>query len=442
MNLKWRLSSANALAVLVPVGFTVLVALACLFLYGQLSGSGGLWSNYQKMAEAHSVVLSSEKSILQAAPEAVEKAAFQQHLQDNLAGIGGEVVIVKNGEPLFSSRSFGKIAIAKLLEAGKAASAAGPAEAASAAGPVEAGGIDYEVRQVNLRFRDGSQGSVLLLTPFDQAVPALGAFLLLLGASFAVSFLAMNLWVSFRFSRSILSPLSHLRQTAAEISRGNLDCRIAEEGDEEIQALCRDLERMRIKLKDSVHTRMQYEDNRKMLISSISHDLQTPVTSIKGYVEGILDGVANTPAKQEKYLQTIHVKAEQIDQMIEDLLLYAKLDLHQVPFNFEKTDAEDYLRDCIEENEAELARRQIEITLQTDLAQRRELLLDRERMKRVLVNVLDNACKYMNKTPGKITFILRETPASTIVEVRDNGAGIPAQDLPRIFDRFFRSDLS
>ncbi|KLU59864.1 sensor protein kinase WalK [Peptococcaceae bacterium CEB3] len=432
MNLKWRLSLANTLAVLVPVGLTVLVALAYLFLYGQLSGLGGLWSDYQKMAEVHSVVLSSEKSILEATPGAVEKAAFQQRLRDDLAGIQGEVVIIKNGKLLFSSRSFSKIAIAKFLEEGKAS---------SAAGPVEAGGTDYVVREVDLRFKDGSQGYVLLLAPVTRSLPALGEFLFLLGASFVLSFLAMNFWVSVRFSRSILSPLSNLRQAAAEISRGNLDCQIAEEGDEEIRALCRDLERMRIKLKDSVHIQMQYEDNRKMLISSISHDLQTPVTSIKGYVEGILDGVANTPEKERKYLQTIHVKAEQIDQMIEDLLLYAKLDLHQVPFNFEKTDAEDYLRDCIEENEAELARRQIEITLRTDLPQRRELLLDRERMKRVLVNILDNACKYMNKTPGKITLILRETPAGTIVEVRDNGAGIPAQDLPRIFDRFFRSDL-
>jgi signal transduction histidine kinase len=141
----------------------------------------------------------------------------------------------------------------------------------------------------------------------------------------------------------IVSPLHNLQKAAAEISQGNLDHPIAEEGDKEIQALCRDLETMRLKLKDSVYTQLKYEDNRKMLVSSISHDLKTPVTTIKGYIEGILDGVANTPEKTARYLNTAYLKAGQIDQMIDDLLLYAKLDLNQLPFNFERIDISLYL---------------------------------------------------------------------------------------------------
>ena len=197
---------------------------------------------------------------------------------------------------------------------------------------------------------------------------------------------------------------------------------------------------MRIRLKDSVHTQLKYDDNRKMLISSISHDLKTPVTSIKGYVEGILDGIANTPEKKERYLKTIHSKARQLDKMIDDLLLYAKLDLNQIPYNFERIDMEEFLKDCIQENEPELERDNIRLEFQNELSQKYHILVDRERMKRVIMNIMENSRKYMNKEQGRIKFGLRETNNSLIIEISDNGEGIKDTDLPHIFDRFYRSD--
>jgi signal transduction histidine kinase len=179
-----------------------------------------------------------------------------------------------------------------------------------------------------------------------------------------------------------------------------------------------------------------------MLVSSISHDLKTPVTTIKGYIEGIQDGVANTPEKTDKYLKTIYQKALQVDQMIDDLLLYAKLDLNQIPFNFEKTDIQLYLDDCVAENEPELENKQIRLTFENLLSRSHTVNLDRDRMKRVIMNILDNSQKYMNKNPAEIRVILREANSSLIIEIRDNGSGVSEQDLPYIFDRFFRSDLS
>ena len=433
MNLKKRLILANASTVVIPMLITVLIALAFLFVFGKLLGNDISFENYQRLSQIKFELLNSETSILQRTPEVVEEENFQRHLQEQLAEINGELVIIKNERVIFSSLDFSKIDVAKFLEAGNTK---GRSE------PVVIGAVSYTVQLVGLKFKDGSQGNVLLLAPLDRSSTNLTTFLVLISVTFILTFMLSNIVVSYQFSRSILKPLHNLQSAAAEISRGNLDHSIVEEGDQEIQALCRDLELMRIKLKDSVHTQLKYEDNRKILISSISHDLKTPVTSIKGYVEGILDGIANTPDKMERYLKTIALKAHQIDQMIDDLLLYAKLDLNQIPFNFERTDIEEYLLLCLLESEPELERNDIKVTFHNELGQKQYVLLDRERMKRVIMNIIDNSRKYMSKDRGELKILLRDTTGSLIIELRDNGSGISEEDLPYIFDRFYRSDTA
>jgi len=239
-----------------------------------------------------------------------------------------------------------------------------------------------------------------------------------------------------------VKPILRLKNAASEISCGNLAHEVVVEGHSEIKDLCQSFEQMRLKLKESVYTQAKFEDNRKMLISSISHDLKTPITSIKGYVEGILDGVANSPEKVEKYLKTIYSKAVQVDSMIDDLLFHSKLDLNQMPFNFERTDVFTFFRHCIEEVEPELEKANIKIELINMLPDYRFLYIDRAQIRRVVLNILDNSKKYMNKEEGKIEVTLREKDNNIIVQIKDNGAGIPKNDLPFIFDKFYRADTA
>ncbi|MHB8124999.1 MAG: sensor histidine kinase [Desulfitobacteriaceae bacterium] len=431
MNLKRRLILANASTVVIPLIITALIALACLFIFGKLLGTDLSFENYQRLSQIKFELINNENSILQQTPEAVVEESFQNHLQERLAGISGEFIIIKDERVIFTSGDFNKIEVAKLLEVGNIK---------IGKKPVFIDNISYMVQLIELKFKDGSKGSVLLLAPVDRSAANLTNFLILLGVLFSLLLAVTNIVVSYQFSRSIIKPLKNLQKAAEEIRRGNLDYQIVEEGDQEIQELCRDLELMRIKLKDSINTQLKYEENRKMLISSISHDLKTPVTSIKGYVEGIVDGIANTPEKMARYLKTIYLKAQQVDQMIDDLLLYAKLDLKQIPFNFERTNIEEYLKDCILESEPELENSNIKVVLLNELQQKQQVLLDRERMKRVIMNILDNSRKYMNKAQGEIIILLRETNSSIIIELRDNGSGISDSELPQIFDRFYRSD--
>jgi len=126
------------------------------------------------------------------------------------------------------------------------------------------------------------------------------------GVVFVLSFIITNIVIITAFSKKVITPLGKLQAAAGKISEGNLDFEIIEDGDTQIRELCRSFEKMRLKLVEANYTQKKYDESRKMLFSSISHDLKTPITSIKGYVEGILDGVANTPQKVEKYLRTVH----------------------------------------------------------------------------------------------------------------------------------------
>lgn len=242
--------------------------------------------------------------------------------------------------------------------------------------------------------------------------------------------------------RTVSVPLAKLQEAAQNIKEGNLDFEINVEADDEFGELCRDFEEMRLRLKANAEEKVEYDRENKELISNISHDLKTPITAIKGYVEGIMDGVADTPEKMDKYIKTIYNKANEMDLLINELTLYSKIDTNRIPYNFTTISAKNYFLDCAEDLYLELEAKNVEFEYHCYLEEDFKVIVDPEQLRRVINNVVSNSLKYMDKPHGRITMDLKDVGDFIQVELGDNGKGISPKDLPYIFDRFYRTDAS
>ena len=237
-------------------------------------------------------------------------------------------------------------------------------------------------------------------------------------------------------------PLNKLRNATHKIAEGNLNFTMEVTGEDEISDLCRDFEEMRKRLLESTEQKLEYDQESKELISNISHDLKTPLTAIKGYVEGIMDGVADTPEKMDRYIRTIYNKTNDMDRLINELTFYSKIDANRIPYTFNKINVKNYFEDCVEEMGIELESKGFAFSYKNEVDDSVEVIADAEQIKRVINNIVSNSVKYMYKSDPRIDIRVKDVGDFVQIEIEDNGRGLGTKELPNIFERFYRADAS
>lgn len=260
---------------------------------------------------------------------------------------------------------------------------------------------------------------------------------------FAVVFIIimfLGIALSKRLASRIVQPLGEMRDAAASISQGDLSKPlVAIHHEDEIGDTCRAFESMRRQLQEAAELRKAYDKSRQELIAGVSHDLATPLTKIEGYAYGLLDGIANTPEKQQHYVQMIIDTANAMELLVRTLLLYSKFDLGKVVFHWEDVDVSEYLSDYLSEQKEHFHRQGLEVSYESTVSQG-VIAMDRLHFQRVVDNIISNCIKYTGCAGSHLVVTATQHTDHIVLRFADDGEGVPPEELSRLFESFYRAD--
>lgn len=261
--------------------------------------------------------------------------------------------------------------------------------------------------------------------------------LTLLAAAAVVLLLAAaaltDLYLTRSLFRHIARPLDTLTEGVARIRDGDLDTPIAYGEADEFKAACDAVDEMAARLKTSLERQQAAQQQKQELIAGMSHDLKSPLTAIRAYTEGLLEGVAQDEASRQRYLQTIYAKEADMETLVNRLFAFARMDVSQYPVHPEPL----ALRPALEAVAGEQAGVDFSVEV-PDMT----VLADRELLRRIAVNLLDNSRKYGGRADVRVRVTAEERGAAADIAFTDNGAGVPPEQLPRLFDVFYRGDAA
>jgi two-component system phosphate regulon sensor histidine kinase PhoR len=246
--------------------------------------------------------------------------------------------------------------------------------------------------------------------------------------------------VSSRASSRITRPILEIASAARAIREGELSRRIPVTTRDEIGTLASSINDMAGKLGNDITQLKKLERVRSEFLGNVSHELRTPIFSLQGFLETLLDGAVDDPAVNRDFLEKAHKHAGRLNALLNDLIEISRIESGEMKMSFRFMPLADLLREVSDEMAPAAAKKNLKLTVDTGECTDDKVYADRERLKQVMINLLDNAIKY-TEDGGSITVSARREGTDAVcVEVADTGSGIPEQHLGRIFERFYRVD--
>ncbi|HXV43044.1 MAG TPA: ATP-binding protein [Anaerolineae bacterium] len=239
---------------------------------------------------------------------------------------------------------------------------------------------------------------------------------------------------------SMAQSLSLLQKGAQRIARGDFSARVHLTEVDELSDVAEAFNRMGDELQKSFARQKELEQARRDLIAAVSHDLRTPLTSIRAMIEALADGVVTEPATVQRYYGTIRSQTENLSGLINDLFELSQLETGQIQLAIEAVNLNDLLSDVVESMQAQAGAKGI--SLKAIFSEDLPLIQgELNKIQRVIYNLVQNAIRH-TPTSGSISLATQVVPEGVQVEVADTGEGIAPEDLPHIFDQFFRGEKS
>lgn len=385
-----------------------------------------LWDTNWEMLESQDAEMTDTGEIRQT-PEMVR-------LQKDLTDLGYHFTVLHNEETLYSNLSEQEwIQVEKLI---------GPVP--EQASSITVGNDSISVIKCSF-YEDGDECAIIAAS---NNVGILGSpsylqkyvlpYIGILGACTVLIVIIVNVCCSKWINSLIIPPMKEIRRGMQKVQNGELDGEIKIYRKDELGEVSEEFNEMQRQLKKSREEQIKYETYRKELISSVSHDLRTPLTTIKGYVGGILDGIADTEEKRKRYLLAVQTRTADLENLVDQLSSYNKMENHAFRYQKEEADLKEFVQEYLAENEGFARENKLQISLMAGNGNR--IKMDKGAFKRVIDNLLINSIRYRKKESSNIQIRIIRKPDTVFWSIKDDGPGVAEADLEKIFESFCRLD--
>ena len=241
-----------------------------------------------------------------------------------------------------------------------------------------------------------------------------------------------------RVSRTVTKPLTDIIKAAEDIKSGNYDREIIVSGDNEIGELGKILNAMSAKLKGDIVELNKLQEIRKDFVANASHELRTPISSIRGFVETLLDGAYHDEEVSRKFLERTLSNVIRLENIVNDMLDLSKLEVRDKGLSLRYFDVGEQVRPILADFDEAANKKGLELKYESSLPSEFKLLADPYQFEKAMTNLIENAVKYTESGYVKVSAIIEQK--NLIVTVEDTGNGIRQEDIGRIFERFYRVD--